>query len=81
MKTNLKLIRKYALDSTIFSLDKLDEIAIIENTSNNWDLEKYFGLGVIDKNHWQFNFYGKFKNIVFERVGKSHLFKIQAGCF
>lgn len=73
--TRTELINKYALDVSINTLQRLDEIVKLENIDNNWSEEKYISFDVIDSETWQINFWGNDENIIFKRINDENYFK------
>lgn len=78
MMENVELINKYALDVSKNTLDRLDMIAKIENIENGWSEEKFFSFDPLGKDRWYFNFYGKYDNMYFSRVGNTNYFVLES---
>ena len=70
------LINKYALDVSVNTLQRLDEITRLENIENDWNPEKYISFDTITKDYYQINFWGQSENILFNRVNNTNYFRI-----
>ena len=76
MAIRANIIDKYALDVSLNTAERLDEIARLENIENDWNEEKYISFDVVSDNVRRFNFYGMDKDIYFQRKGNTNYFKL-----
>lgn len=71
-----KLIQKYALDVSVCTLERLDQIVRLENIENGWNLDSYISFDVVSNDYCKINFGDTDKDIYFQRINHSGYFKI-----
>ena len=62
------LIKYLTLKNVSYTLSHIEEMIRLVNIENNWNVEKYISLDVLDKDTWQVNFYGQHENLYFQKV-------------
>lgn len=66
------LIEHLTLENVNYTLEHIEQIIRLVNIDNNWDIEKYISLDVLDSNTWQVNFYGQHENLYFRKVSGNY---------
>lgn len=77
MNRRTELINKYALDVSVNTASRLDEIVHLENIENNWNKKLYISFEIITNDIRRINFWGDdSENIYFQREGDTNYFKM-----
>lgn len=77
MNRRTELINKYALDVSVNTASRLDEIVHLENIENNWNKKLYISFEIITNDIHRINFWGDdSENIYFQREGDTNYFKM-----
>lgn len=66
------LIEYLTLENVCYTLAHIEERIRLVNINNDWNIEKYISLDVLDSNTWQVNFYGQHENLYFRKVQENY---------
>lgn len=76
VSTMRNLIKYLTLENVCYTLNHIEEMIRLVNINNDWNIEKYISLDVLDKNTWQVNFYGQHENLYFQKVQGNYFKRI-----